>query len=131
MGARYGSVSSTTFVGPLPASAAETVVLTSPAFSPPVDAAQVQLLWSCQITAGTGTTALVFRLRRGTSVSGALVFAAGWTLTLAAGNNGIGSGVYVDSPGVIGGQQYSLTVVQTAASGAGTFVDGCLLLFAL
>lgn len=131
MGVRFPSVASTTFIGPLPATAAETVILTSPLLNPTQDNAQVFILWACDILAGTGTTALVFRIRRGTTAAGALVNAAAWTHTLAAGNTAVLNGVYPDVPGAIAGQQYSLTVSQTGATAAGTFNDGSLLVFAL
>lgn len=131
MGVRFPSQQSATFVGPLPASAAETVILTSPPLNISLDFATILIQWACDILAGTGTTALVFRLRRGTTTAGTLVNAAAWTHTLAAGNTAVMSGCYFDTPGAVAGQQYSLTVVQTAATGAGTFNDGALLAFAL
>lgn len=131
MGVRFNSIASTTFVGPLPASAVETVILTTPLLNPALDFSQVFILWACDILAGTGTTALVFRLRRGTTAAGALVNAAAWTHTLAAGNSAVVTGCYPDSPGAIAGQQYSLTVSQTGATAAGTFNDGSLIAFAL
>lgn len=131
MGVRFPSIASTTFVGPLPANANETVILTTPPLNISLDFSQIIIEWACDILAGTGTTALVFRLRRGTTAAGALINAAAWTHTLAAGNTAVMSGVYVDTPGAVAGQQYSLTVVQTAATAAGTFNDGALLAFAL
>lgn len=126
MGVRLGSVSSTTFVGPLPASAAETVILTSPPISLPIDNAQVLLSFFFVMSAGATVTAFTFRLRRGTTNAGALVSAATWNIDTTAGLRYMPSGCYVDSPGIVAGQQYSLTVVQFGASGAGVFQDGCL-----
>lgn len=131
MGVRFPQIASTTFVGPLPASAAETVILTTPPLNISLDFSQIIIQWACDILAGASTTSLVFRLRRGTTVAGTLINAAAWTHTLAAAASAVMSGVYVDTPGAVAGQQYSLTVVQTAATGAGTFNDGCLLAFAL
>ncbi len=131
MGVRFPSIASSTFVGPLPASAAETVILTTPPLNISLDFSQIFLQWACDILAGTGTTALVFRLRRGTTAAGTLINAAAWTHTLAAGNSAVLSGAYFDTPGAVAGQQYSLTVSQTGAAAAGTFNDGALLAFAL
>lgn len=131
MGVRFPSIATTFFVGPLPASAVETVILTTPPLNISLDFAQIIICWACNITAGTGTTGLTFRVRRGTTTGGPSVTATAWPLTLAAGNTGIGSGCYVDTPGAVAGQQYSLTVIQTGATVAGVYNDGCLLAFAL
>jgi len=126
MGVRFPSVASSTFIGPLPASAAETIILTTPPISEPVDNALVNLFWCANILAGTGTTALVFRIRRGATLTGAVVGAGPWTHTLAAAASGILSWADFDGPGVVAGQQYTLTISQTGATGAGTFNDGTL-----
>ncbi len=131
MGVRLPSVASTTFVGPLPASAAETVILVTPPISEPIDNAQVILEWQASITAGTACTSLVFRIRRGTLATGTFIGANAWSFTTVAANLTTVGGLYVDSPGSVAGQQYALTVVQTAATGAGTFSDGCLLAMCL
>lgn len=132
MGVRFPSVQSNTFIGPLPANNTETVILTTPPLTISLDFATVFLLWACNIVSGTGTTSLSFRLRRGTTITGALVTpAAFWTHTLAAANSADLSGNYFDIPGAVGGQQYSLTIIQTGATAAGTFNDGSLIAFAL
>lgn len=131
MGVRFPTVATNTFVGPLPASAAETVVLTTPGISEPIDNAQVLLLWTASITPGTSTTSLVFRLRRGTLATSPLVNVASFGFTTVAANLTTVSGWYFDSPGVVAGQQYSLTVVQTADTVAGAWVDGALVAMVL
>jgi hypothetical protein len=132
MGVRFPSVASNTFIGPLPASNAETVVLTTPPINEPIDNAQIILMWVANILAGTATTSLVFHVRRGTTAVGTSVgVAGGWVVTLAAGQDGNSSGWYFDFPGIVAGQQYSLTVSQTAATGAGTWIDGALLAMVL
>ena len=131
MGVRFPTVASNTFVGPLPASAAETVVLTTPGISEPIDNAQVLLLWTASITPGTSTTSLVYRLRRGTTTAGTLVNASTFSFTTVAANLTTVSGWYFDSPGTVAGQQYSLTVVQTADTVAGAWVDGALIAMVL
>lgn len=131
MGVRFPSQASNTFVGPLPANATETVILSSPPLNISLDFSQVMIFWACNILAGATTTALVFKLHRTASTLSPNVFAAAWTHTLAAASSAVMSGCYFDTPGAVAGQQYFLTVSQTAATGAGTFNDGALLAFAL
>jgi len=131
MGVHLPSVSSTTFVGPLPANATETIILQLPPLNLSLDNAQVILHWFANIIAGVNNTALAYRIRRGTTVTGVQVGAATWSAAVTAGNGVQLSGFYVDTPGVVGGQQYVLTVVQSAATGAGTFNDGAILAYVL
>jgi hypothetical protein len=131
MGVRFPSVQTNTFIGPLPASAVETVVLTTPPLTLPLDGATVLLLWSIQITGGATTTATSVQIRRGTSTAGPVVSAGAWLFVMTAGQRYTVSGWYFDTPGAVAGQQYSLTVSQTAATGAGTWIDGAMLAFAL
>lgn len=131
MGVRFPSVSSTTFVGPLPANATETVILTTPPLTLSLDFAQVFLIWLACIITGASTTSLGYRIRRGTSIAGAFIGAIVWQQTNVAGNFVNMSGAYVDTPGAIAAQQYSLTVVQVGATAAGSYQDGSLLAFAL
>lgn len=131
MGVRFPSVASTTFIGPIPANATETVILTTPPLTLSLDFSQVILLWSCSILAGTSTTSFVFRIRRGTTAAGTTIFQTSWPFTIAAGSTFSGGGSYVDTPGAVAGQQYSFTLVQTAATVAGTYNDGALIAFAL
>jgi hypothetical protein len=91
-----------------------------------LDNAQVVLLWQASLTPGTTTSSLVYRIRRGTTAAGTLVGAAPWSFTTVAANLTTLGGWYFDSPGVVAGQQYSLTVVQTADTVAGVWVDGAL-----
>lgn len=131
MGVRFPTVTTNTFIGPLPASAAETLCLTTPGISEPIDNGQVIILWTASITPGTSTTSLVFRLRRGALVTSPLVNLTTFSFTTVAANLTTVSGWYFDSPGIVAGQQYSLTVVQTADTVAGTWVDGALLAMVL
>jgi hypothetical protein len=131
MGVHFPSVSSTTFIGPLPASATETVVLTTPPINLSLDNAQVIIHWFVDILAGTNAASHIMRIRRGTTTGGTLIGASAWFNSVTAGNQVSASGTYVDTPGVVGGQQYSLTIVQSAATGAGTFNDGALVAYVL
>lgn len=127
MGVRIYSASSVVVANVLPASAVETVICILPALTLPEDFAQVFLHWMANILAGTSTTALVFRIRRGTTTGGAQVGAAVWTHTLAAGNTAQVGGSYPDTPGAVANQQYCLTCSQTAATVAGTINDLALM----
>ena len=131
MGVRFPSVATTTFVGPLPANATETVVLTTPPINEPIDNAQVIILWCAMIQSGTATTVLSYRLRRGTTTGGAALGLTVWNQPAVVGSAFMVGGVYPDNPGIVAGQQYTLTVIQTAATGAGTWNDGCLIAMVL
>lgn len=130
MGVHLPSVASTTFRGPLPANANETAILTTPPLNLPLDNAQVIILWSTNITAGTSVTSHVFKLRRGGGTGDTLLGASVWTETIAATEVDNASGCYVDTPGIVAGQQYTLTLIQTACTVAGVFNDGCLIVLA-
>ena len=126
MGVRFPSVASNAFIGPLPANATETRLLTTPPINEPVDNAQVLLFWMANITAGTSVTSHVFRIYRGLGAPSVSIGAAIWTQTVVAGQNNIMTGTYFDLPGIVAGQVYSLTVIQTGATVAGVWADGCL-----
>jgi len=130
MGVRYPSVVSTTVANALPANATETVICTVAAINPAVDFAQILLQWMAFIQAGTNCTGLLFKLRRGTTTGGTQL-GFNWQQTVVAGNFALCSGVYVDTPGIVANEPYSLTCTQTAATGAGSLSDVCLAAFCL
>jgi hypothetical protein len=113
----------------LPASAAETALISTPvlqgalpgAFGQPVVAPQpVKVSGVLNITAGTGTTAVVIRVRQGVGTGGAVVGAA-QTVTLAAGNSASVPFSIEDTTGALeAGTAYTVTVSQTGATAAGT-----------
>lgn len=131
MGVRFPSVQSTTFVGPLPANANETVVITTPPFTPPLDNSIVLIVWTFVYTPQTGNSNSTFLIRRGTTVAGAQVNVQSRVFGLGSGNTVTMSGCYFDSPGAVSGIQYSLTIQQNGATAAGTPVDQCMFVFAL
>lgn len=131
MGVRLATVSSTTFIGPLPANATETLVFTTGPIGLAEDNAAVILLWTAAILAGTSVTSHVWRVRRGPLVTSPVVNAQPWQNAAIAAAQTVSSGVYVDNAAGVSAPQYSLTIVQTAASAAGTFEDGCLLAMVL
>jgi hypothetical protein len=131
MGVRFPSVATNTFVGPLPGTAAETVVLTTPPINEPIDNAQVLLFYAIDISPGATVASHVFRLRRGPLATSPLVNVVNFVTTVTTPARLESSGMYFDFPGIVAGQQYSLTVVQTAATGAGNFNDGVLIAMVL
>lgn len=132
MGVRFPSVFSKTFVGPLPAGSAETVVLVSPPLTLPLDFATVIILCSANITPGASTTSFTYNLRRGTTTAGTiLTFAGGWTFPIIAGNP-TGTLMHInDTPGAAAGVQYALTVQTNGATAAGAWNDGYITAFCL
>ena len=131
MGVRYPSVFSTTFVGPWPANATETIICTLPPLILPIDGATVFIHWWDTLTYGTGTTAINYRIRRGTNTSGQIVGVAAAARTVVAGNTDIVYGCYFDVPGAVTAQQYILTGVQTGATAGAVNNDICMFAYAL
>lgn len=98
---------------------AETAAVTSDPISPTSDGAELTIAGVVNITTGASTTAVVVRVRRGAGVAGALVGETETHTLAAAAQASIPFGV-TDFPGAVSGQQYTVTVVQTAATGNGT-----------
>lgn len=113
----------------LPASAAETALTNTPVLQAALPGAfgqqgpepePVKISGVLNVLAGTGTTALVIRVRQGVGTGGAVVGAA-QTVTLAAGSSASVPFSVEDTTGAVQtGTAYTVTVVQTGASGAGT-----------
>jgi hypothetical protein len=98
---------------------AETAAVTSDPITPSTDGSELTISGVINITTGTSTTAVVVRVRRGVGVSGALVGETE-SQTIAAGASGNISYEVTDFPGAVAGQQYTASVVQTAATANGT-----------
>lgn len=100
---------------------AETVVATSPQIYADANNGRVKIYGHVNITEGAGGTAYVVRVRRGNSISGALVGVAE-TDTLAAASSETAPFSVEDAGwlNAAGGNQYCVTVQQTAATGNGT-----------
>ncbi len=109
---------------------AETIVVTSDPITISPGAKRVLLVGYVQITTGAGTTALVPRVRRGPALADALVGEANPQAAAASVNDRLMVLVVDDNPGE-GKRQYSLTVVQTAASGNGNVTAAALVAIAL
>ena len=130
MGARFPSVFSNTILANVPATGAETIVLTTPALTLPFDGAAVFLIWSYAAAMGTGTTAATPKLYRGTSLTAPLLL-TGPPNTVVAGNTVSLPFVFVDvNPGPAA-PQYSLSFLGSNTTGAWGAGSGALLAFAL
>jgi hypothetical protein len=125
MGVRNASVSSNTLVATTIVTTAETVMLTTPPINQPIDNALILLFWEVEISLSAASTAVQFRIRRGTTTSGTLVNALSNTTVTAATVIRF-CGHYIDTPGIVAGQQWSLSAAVLSASGNSTVQDGCI-----
>jgi hypothetical protein len=113
----------------LPASAAETALISTPVLQAALPGAfgqqepqpqPVKVSGVLNVLAGTGVTALVIRVRQGVGVAGAVVGVA-QTVTLAAGNSASVPFSLEDTTGAVqAGSAYTVTVSQTGATAAST-----------
>ena len=95
-----------------------------------VDDAVVFFQWGVQVLTGTGTVALVARIRAGTTTTDRLVGAGAWTTPVTAGNYWSMAGWYFDLPGALD-TAYCFTLQQNGASAAGTLQNGSFAAFIL
>lgn len=131
MGVRFATALNTLPIQVLPPSNAETIVWTTSPLGLTQDAALVLILGDVAMTIGTGTTALIFQIRRGPLITSPLIGGTTVTQTVVAGNSqfipyftgDVNSGVAVP--------QYSLTIQQTGATAAGVISAGTLFAFVL
>lgn len=112
-------IDTTLIAGTAPANAVETVALILPGnVSVPVGTLIV-LEFAANLTTGASTTAIIGRVRRGTTTAGTLVGAA-FTTQVGAALSASVDGQCADQPGEVAGQQYCLTLQQTAGTGNGS-----------
>lgn len=130
MGVRYPSSATAARLTNTIVTTTETLILTTPPLNLSLDFAQVLLFWYAIVTIGTGGTSIATNLRRGTLVTSPLVNISTGP-SVSAGSTVVLSGCYPDSPGAIGAQQYSLSLVVTLASANSTVIDGALLAVSL
>lgn len=96
----------------------------------PTDEARVVILGWFQITSGAGTTAITPRIRRGTTVSAALVGEANAVaLGAAAGETEHLVIQVADELRLTDTVEYVLTVQQTGATGNGTALQAAIAVF--
>lgn len=110
-----------------------TAVVVLPPFSPPVDGATIIVICSFTIQYGTGTTSCAFLLVRGAVVGGTSLTGASGSLTktAVAGNFDAVTLCTFDQPGIVGGQQYAMTIQQVGATANGTVSGITIMAFAL
>lgn len=122
MGIHLTSVFTTTIINSaIPA--ADTIIMTTPALSPGLDNAGILLWWYLQLSTGAGGTSLTFKLSRGTAVAGSPLLS--FVVTGVATTNQIIPGCFVDTPGVVAGQQYTISINDSGAAGVANF--GCMM----
>lgn len=114
----------------LPASAAETVVLTTPILFLPYDNMVVLIAFFYNAVIGANNTAWVCKVKQGVTTGGTQVGTTA-NLTVAAAANGNMAGYVVDTAPGSGGQQYCLTISATAATAVGTGPSGTLVAMVL
>ena len=131
MGVRYPTAVSTTLVTANIVTSAETVVVTSPPLTLTLDFSQVLLWYAVYLGAnGAGSVNIIATIRRGAAVGGTQVSVQQRSVA-SPGNVTFISGVYVDTPGAVAGQQYSITITMQAATTNTSVTDVCLLAAAL
>lgn len=125
MGVRNASVSTTNQSNTTLNTSNETIVLTSPFISLPLDNALVLIFWQFYAASGTSGTTLTLRIRRGSALTDALVM-SGQPFTAAAGATFNCAGHFIDTPGVVGPVQYTVTAQNAGSSTTGGLFSGCL-----
>jgi hypothetical protein len=104
----------------------ETVIARLDGISTRDPAERVTLVGRATITAGTGTTAVVLRVRRGTSTTDPQV-GENMTHSLAAGSSANLAVAVDDFPGEVANQSYVLTAAQVGATANGTVANAELI----
>lgn len=125
MGVRNASVSTTAQINNTMSVAAETIVLTTPFISLPLDNAPVLIFWQFYATSGTNGTTLQLRIRRGATLTDTLVM-TGAAFTAAAAAMFNCAGHFIDTPGVVGPVQYSVTAQNAGSTTTGGLFTGCM-----
>lgn len=103
---------------------AETVVATIDGVTTP-RAVNVTLRGWAQLTTGAATTAVTPRIRRGTTIGGALI-GEGNPINIGAAVTGDFELTVVDQAADVSGASYVLTLQQTAATGNGSCLQAAI-----
>lgn len=130
MGVHQSSVFTTAILGSPVVTNTETVIATLPPLNLPIDNAAVLIFGIVNIALATGTTSGAFRIRRGTTTAGTQVNAA-TSATETASTTIFQSVMYVDTPGIVAGQQYSITFQSVGAGANHTVNDVFMCAFVL
>jgi hypothetical protein len=131
MGVRLPSGGNQVLQNALPANNAETIVLTSQLINITLEFQPVLIFWYISIQAGASTTSIGVKLRRGITTAGVQLNGLNAGITLTAGQAQNLTGCWIDTPGAVAGIQYSIGIVQTGATAAGTMLDQSILVMAL
>lgn len=99
--------------------AVETVVLTGHSVNTDTVQKTVTLFGVVNVTAGTSATAIVVKVRRGSTTAGVEVGTAETTTAVATDDYSIPFACW-DQPGEVAGATYCVTVTETAATADGT-----------
>jgi hypothetical protein len=111
-----------TVVNAAPVTTAETIVWQSSPATPRFDGDQWMIEGVLDFTTGTATTAVTIRCRRGTLLTSPVVGTAELDTVAAAVSQPVPF-QFVDSPGAVAGQVYSITYQATAANANATIVS--------
>jgi hypothetical protein len=96
----------------------------------PIDFAQVLLIGQMLVIPGTATTLLQARIRQGNGTTGTSVGIADITGQTVGSGTGL-CVLAIDTPGAVAGMQYSLTITQISATGAGSVNNATFMGFIL
>lgn len=112
------------FVGPVTlVTTTETIVLTSLPVSTTDPNQQLSVFGGVNLTGGTGTTGVIVRFRRGTTVTSPLIGGQDTTPLVGTATTSRNN-TATDVPGEVDGQQYVMTVQLVGATGNGSVLDG-------
>lgn len=102
----------------------ETTVYTTRAISSPYPGSVFAIEFSCDVTTGTGTTAIIARIRE-TNAGGTVVATSA---SIAAAASTVLPRLFIAGtdtlPGDVAGQVWVLTITQTGGTGNGSVVNG-------
>ena len=117
--------------GNVPAAGTEGVITSTPPLSPAFDNQPILVFARIEVTPGAAVTNIQLKLRRGVGIAGTDIFGGNTAnISVTAGAPLIMPIFFVDSPGIVAGQQYSLTAIATGGA-AGSVVQASACLFAM
>jgi hypothetical protein len=131
MGFRLGSNFTNTPVNPAIVAAGPTDILVLPAINVPIDNAQVVLIFAVALGIDAVATGIEFDLYRGTSTTGVLLSVWGADFVAASMPADSLAGCWVDVPGIVAEQVYTLTGLTTAGVGNSAIFNACLIAMCL
>lgn len=130
MGVRIASSGAVNLSLPFLAGNTTTLVVATGQFGLVQDNAQVIVLYNLLVLIGTGITTFVAQVRRGNTTAGVQVN-TNQTISCTAGTQQQFSGVYIDTPGVVGAAQYNISAVPGGSVNNSQVLDACIMAFVL